>query len=145
MSYFKLYSIVHLTWSNQRILQKGKRKNLNKHTHSLWVSPLFFWDLTSGCYYCLLFSSVFLSISIYSQYLHISAVFILSMLPIAPWKTKISPGASICRAHKFFFQHQSTVQAVCQPCVLGTLFQSWVSAKRQLQALLLTLDYSQCC
>lgn len=46
---------------------------------------------------------------------------------------------------KVVFQPKSTVQAMYQPHVLGTLFQSWVSAERQLQSLLLTLDYSLSC
>lgn len=84
VSYSELHFVLFLAWSNQMMLKNTKLT----HTLPLWSSPLFLWDLRSSCYYCLHFFFVFLGVCIYYQYIHISAVCMLSMQPIAAWKIK---------------------------------------------------------
>lgn len=100
VSYSESRFVVFLAWSSQRML-KAKTKT-NTHPHSLWSSPLFLWDLGSGCYDCLHF---FLCLPgclhLFPVSTYLSSMYTINVTHCC-MEDKNSPGMSTCRADELF-------------------------------------------
>lgn len=92
--------VVFLAWSNQRMLKTKPKPNT--HPHSLWSSPLFLWDLGSGCYDCLHF---FLCLPgclhLFPVSTYLSSMYTINVTHCCT-EDKNSPGMSTCRADELF-------------------------------------------